>query len=132
MKITIQIDYLSIDLSADALEAVVSGLPDTEEYRDVYAALAHPASVVRLQVACKDQLTEESVALLAKDVSPEVRRNVLRTSAGRAHLDETTLHDTRREYRRRERPEDRGHRQPRSPQSHALPRSAAGDSHARR
>lgn len=92
MQITVNTKTLSIDLSADLVESVVSGLPDTEEYQEFYSALAmHPSSGVRAQVAYKDHITAETVVLLARDVSPEVRRHAVRSKAGRTHLTEEML-----------------------------------------
>jgi len=92
VKITVHAGQLSLELSADLVESIVSGLPDTDEFQEFYSALAtHPASSVRAQIAYKDHIGAETVVLLAQDQSPEVRRYVVRSEAGRTHLTEEML-----------------------------------------
>jgi hypothetical protein len=92
VKVSLTVGKQNVDLSADTVESVVGSLQDSEENQNLFAVLAeHPASGVRGQVAYKDNLSADTVMLLAKDPSPEVRRSVLRSSAGRSHLTEDVL-----------------------------------------
>lgn len=92
MKISLQVGKHSIPLSAEALESLVMRIPDVEENQALFAELAgHPASAVRREVAQMNSLSAVAVQQLAADVYPDVRRNLLRTAAGRAFLTEALL-----------------------------------------
>lgn len=87
MKVTATVGSVSIELYADVLDTLVSDLPDSAEYTTFYDALAtHPASAVRGSVAGKENISPETILLLAQDPVPEVRRTVVGSMGGREHL----------------------------------------------
>lgn len=68
-------------LSYETMSSIVSSIPDNEANEAFFSIMAHHPSVqVRENVAYKDNISEETVQLLAKDKSVAVLRNIVRNS----------------------------------------------------
>lgn len=65
------------EIGSDLIASLVSSIPESEDNADLlgYMALS-PSCEVRQNVAYKDHLKEETIALLAADNSVEVLRNI--------------------------------------------------------
>ena len=69
----LELNFGSLDLGADVLAGVVNMLPERRDAAEWYEELAkYPFSRVREAVACKTNLTDETVRLLALDKSRTV------------------------------------------------------------
>lgn len=90
MKAVLNIDSnpkVSIEIGYDDLSSIISGLPDSDDFTAIYAAMAlHPSAKVRESVACKDNLNDSTVNLLSTDKDATVLRAVVRTEAARRVL----------------------------------------------
>jgi hypothetical protein len=90
MKATLIIEgkkKLSIELGYDDLSSIVSSLPDSPDFEEVFSVLAaHPSVAVRESIAGKDKINEETVNLLASDSDAAVIRALVRSDAARDTL----------------------------------------------
>jgi len=73
MQIRVAVDGHEIQLGASALAALIGSLPDDDEsLAEVFHELAQSSiAAVRAAVASKAVISEETVATLASDSSPE-------------------------------------------------------------
>ena len=70
-------DTLGVELGFEALQNVVYSIPDTEENAPIFAALAkHPSPSVRSNIGDKQNLSDETVLLLAQDKDPNVNGRI--------------------------------------------------------
>lgn len=75
-------DVFSTTLSYDLLSSIVSAYPDDAKSQDFFTMAAkHPASIVREQVAGKDNLSEKTVNMLVSDKSISVLRALVNSSS---------------------------------------------------
>ena len=74
MQIKLVVDAREVELAWETVEALVGSLPDEDEsLADLLHALAQSSvATVRAAVARKKAISEETVAMLASDPSPEV------------------------------------------------------------
>jgi hypothetical protein len=73
-KARLKLNISSLDLGADVLAGVVNMLPDRPDAMEWYEELAKcPSSSVKVAVACKTPLSDETVRLLALDKNQAVR-----------------------------------------------------------
>lgn len=90
MKATLLIEgkqKLSIEIGYEDLAWMVSNLPDSADFEEIYSVLAtHPSASVREIVAGKDKLNEETVNTLAADPDALVIRALVRSDAARDTL----------------------------------------------
>jgi len=90
MKTTLMIEgkkKLSIEIGYDDLSSIVSSLPDSPDFEEVFYVLAaHPSATVRESVAAKDKINEETVNILASDSDAVVIRALVRSDAARETL----------------------------------------------
>ena len=91
MQIKLIVDEHEVELGYEVLESLVRGLPDEDEsLAEVFNKLAQSnIAGVRAAVACKRVISEETVAKLASDSSPEVIDALV--SAQRCKLSESAL-----------------------------------------
>jgi len=72
----------SANLSYEAVSSLVSDYADNSDNNDFFMLAAkHPASTVREQVACKDNINAEVIDTLQNDSSIAVLRNLVNSSA---------------------------------------------------
>ena len=70
-------ETLGVELGFDALSSVVYSIPDTEENAPIFAALArHPNPSIRSNIGDKQNLSDETVLLLAQDKDPNVNGRI--------------------------------------------------------
>ena len=88
IKIQLIVNNLTIDVPDSMLNSMISDLHiDSEEGKNILEILAHhPSSQVRESVAYKDELTEETVKILAADPSTEVLSNLLSSDSAKEFL----------------------------------------------
>jgi Asp-tRNA(Asn)/Glu-tRNA(Gln) amidotransferase C subunit len=90
MKTTLMIEgkkKLSIEIGYDDLSSIVSSLPDSSDFEEVFNVLAaHPSATVRESIAGKDKINEETVNILASDSDAVVIRALVRSDAARDTL----------------------------------------------
>jgi Asp-tRNA(Asn)/Glu-tRNA(Gln) amidotransferase C subunit len=90
MKTTLMIEgkkKLSIEIGYDDLSSIVSSLPDSSDFEEVFNVLAaHPSATVRESIAGKDKISEETVNILASDSDAIVIRALVRSDAARDTL----------------------------------------------
>jgi hypothetical protein len=90
MKTTLTIEgkkKLSLDIGYDDLANIVSNLPDSPDFEDVFYVLAeHPSATVRESIAGKDKINKETVKILASDSDALVTRALVRSDAARDAL----------------------------------------------
>lgn len=90
MKTTLMIEgkkKLSIAIGYDDLSSIVSSLPDSPDFEEVFNVLAaHPSATVRESIAGKDKINEETVNMLAADSDAIVIRALVRSDAARDTL----------------------------------------------
>lgn len=79
---------LHVSLSADALADLFRSVPDSPEMSWLFdLAARHPAMKVRAAVARRENLSPDTVRLLANDVCAEIRRQLVSSSALKRHAD---------------------------------------------
>ncbi len=79
-------------LSYDSIASLVSSMQDDPSSEEIYEVFSrHPASIVRENVAYKDNLNLATVTSLASDHSINVLRNLTRSQAFRQHATEDML-----------------------------------------
>lgn len=97
MKSTLRIKSdpeIELEVGASDLANLIGSMPDTadEKVLKVLEVLAsHPASAVRIAIACKDNLTAETVATLSVDKEINVLRQLVNTNKGRELLETSQL-----------------------------------------
>jgi len=70
-------ETLGVELGFEALSSVVYGIPDTKENQPIFEALAkHPSPSVRSNIGDKQNLSDETVLLLAQDKDPNVNGRI--------------------------------------------------------
>jgi len=78
----LKIDDIEINVGLEELAGIVSALKDHGDNQAVFANMArHPSSRVRVEVACKSEISLETAAILSQDKSVEVLRCIARNSA---------------------------------------------------
>ena len=84
---------LTVPLPYTSVSTIVDDIPENHELSDQFCLLAaqHPASQVRQRVANRDKLSEETMAILAKDTSVDVLRNLIRSAAFQEYADQDLL-----------------------------------------
>ena len=94
-KLVIEIDGAEVfneELGSEAVSGLTGRLPDVAENKDVFGYLAKSASSeVRNDIAYKDNLNEETVEILSKDASIEVRRRLCGQTPFREWVDTEIL-----------------------------------------
>lgn len=87
-------EKFSANLSFEMLSNIVSNFPDDKSSNDfLLLAAQHPASVVRENVAYKDNLSSEVLELLSKDSSIAVLRNLVSSGAFKENVTQEKLID---------------------------------------
>jgi hypothetical protein len=83
---------LQVGIPAEALADLIRSLPNLPENRPVFdLAARHPAARVRLAVCHVENLSRETVRLLADDPSADVRRQLVSSKALVHHADTDML-----------------------------------------
>ena len=81
-----------INLSYQALSALIQALPDNPNYQAFYSEQAnHPSSEVRSAIAAKEHLTEAAIHQLAKDSSSAVLDQLVYNPSAQAQLNPVDL-----------------------------------------
>ncbi|MFN3456307.1 MAG: hypothetical protein ACK4Z8_01860 [Novosphingobium sp.] len=79
-KLIIEIEGSAVfaeELGSEAVSGLIGRLPDTSENKELFGYLAKSASSeIRSDIACRDNLMEETVEYLSKDSSVDVRRRL--------------------------------------------------------
>ena len=84
LEIVLTVNGKNVALGAETLGRIVSYLPDNDNYTAIFAELAKSTSFeVRENVASKDHLNSDTVALLADDQVEEVLANLIRSDAAK-------------------------------------------------
>ena len=82
MEVKLVVDGLEVQVGTEFLQDLVGQIPDTEDYTDLFLALAKSQnSLVRKEVAYKDEINVETAELLLADRDPDVLERILTNEA---------------------------------------------------
>ena len=84
MEVKIVVDGLEVQVGTQFLQNLVDAIPDTENYSDLFLALAKSQNpYVRRDVAYKDKINVETAELLLADSDPIVLERIVSNDAAK-------------------------------------------------
>ncbi len=90
--VKLTVGAVTIELGIEEARNAFCGLEDRESRMEIFAELAKsPSHPVRADVAGKEQISKETVDLLAGDSVVDVLKNLVRSYGARSHLNDEQL-----------------------------------------
>jgi len=84
MEVKLVVDGLEVQVGVQFLQNLVDAIPDTEDYSDLFLALAKSQNpYVRRDVACKDKINTETAEILLADKEPFVLERIVSNDAAK-------------------------------------------------
>lgn len=85
MEVKLVVDGLEVQVGTQFLQNLVDAIPDTEDYSDLFLALAKsPNPYVRRDVAYKDKISPETAEILLADKEPIVLERIVSNEAAKS------------------------------------------------